>query len=113
TLLNIDGIDVSHPTLQHPKMDYLAYLRYVDFNMVYRAVRMWVSHQTLNEPFHLGLKKRQSKQSSRIVEELGKLFTNRSSLYKISLNTSALEDMPKDEEPDYKSWPCYSARNSM
>ncbi|CAG8483907.1 6569_t:CDS:1 [Cetraspora pellucida] len=113
TLLNMDRIDVSHPTLKHPKMDYLAYLRYVDFNMVYRAVRMWVSHQTLNEPFHSGLKKIQSKQSSRIVEELGKLFTNGSSLYKISLNTRSLEYIPEDEEPDYRSWPCYSARNSM
>ncbi|CAG8694162.1 902_t:CDS:1, partial [Dentiscutata heterogama] len=58
-LLNVDGIDVSHPTLRQPKIDYLAYLRHIDFNMVYRAVRMWVSYQTLNEPFNLELKKKQ------------------------------------------------------
>lgn len=113
TLLNVDEIDVSHPTLRQPKIDYLAYLRHIDFNMVYRAVRMWISYQSLNKPFDLELKKKQSKQSNRIVEELGKLFTNGSSLYKLSLNTRSFEYMPKDEEPNYKSWPYNSGiRNS-
>ncbi|RGB23500.1 hypothetical protein C1646_677067 [Rhizophagus diaphanus] len=99
---------LSHLSSDRPALNYLSYLKYVDFKKVYKAVRMWLRTKTLLEPFCSEFKRRQIALTNRIVTELGRIFTaGYARLDRLSLDIRYFEYNPKDDEVDCLSWPCY------
>ncbi|CAI2164272.1 16992_t:CDS:1 [Funneliformis geosporum] len=93
-----------------PSLNYLSYLRYVDFKKVYKAVRMWLRCKTLYEPLSIEFKKKQIALANRIVTELGKIFTTgyaRLDRLSLCVDMKYFEYNPIDSEEDCLSWPCY------
>ncbi|GES81981.1 hypothetical protein GLOIN_2v1503673 [Rhizophagus clarus] len=99
---------LSHLSSDRPALNYLSYLRYVDFKKVYKAVRMWLRTKTLLEPFCSEFKRKQIDLANRIVTELGIIFTTGyARLDRLSLDIRYFEYNPKEDEVDCLSWPCY------
>ncbi|CAG8551959.1 10700_t:CDS:1 [Diversispora eburnea] len=102
------NIDVSTKN-QFPTINYLSLLRHIDFQNVYKAVRIWIRCKSLHEPFDLNVKRIQTKQANRLMNELGKLFSNGSArINKLSLDIRHFEHYTDESSIEFKSWPCYS-----
>ncbi|CAG8528717.1 14938_t:CDS:1 [Acaulospora morrowiae] len=110
---NIDiSLDSSH---RQPFIDYVLLLRHIDFRKIYRAVRIWIRHKSLHEPFDLEVKNKQIEQANCLIKELGKLFTNGSARVDIlSLDIRNFEHDADSNRIEFMSWPCSSEQyNSL
>ncbi|CAG8581583.1 3594_t:CDS:1 [Acaulospora colombiana] len=110
---NVDVLPAS--PYRQPFINYVLFLRHIDFRKIYRAVRIWIRSKSLDEPFDLAVKNRQTEQANCIIEELGKLFTNGSArIDTLSLDVRRFEHDVDNDRIEFMSWPCYSEQyNSL
>ncbi|CAJ0840188.1 5343_t:CDS:2 [Entrophospora sp. SA101] len=96
-----------------PLLDYLAYLRQVDFKKVYKATRFWLNlpKKSMEEPFGISVKRRQINQANAIVKELGILFLNFAQINNLTIDIRDFDYDLATDIHDCISWPTYPLLN--